>query len=150
MSIVTNRKVHHDFFLEDRVEVGIVLEGWEIKSIRDGRAQLKDSYVRVKDNELWLLGCHISPVISTSTHVKADADRVKKLLASKSEIRKLKDKVEQKGYSLMALNLHFSKGKVKVDIALAKGKKLYDKRADEKNREAEKEKLHLIKKYKRM
>lgn len=148
MNIVNNRKAFHDYFIEDKYEAGIVLEGWEVKSIRDGKVQLKDSYVRVKNAEVWLFGCHISPSISTSTHVRADSDRVKKLLLNKREINQLIGKVEQKGYSIIALNLHFAKGNVKVEIALAKGKQLHDKRATERDREWAKEKSQIIKNYK--
>lgn len=150
MSIVNNRKAFHDYFIEDKFEAGVVLEGWEVKSVRDGRAQLKDSYVRIKNGEVWLFGCHISSSVSTSTHVLADNDRIKKLLLNKHEINKLIGKVEQKGYSIIALNLHFSKGRIKVDIALAKGKQLHDKRATEKERELAKEKSQIIKHYKRL
>ena len=150
MSIVSNRKVFHDFFIEDRYEAGLVLEGWEVKSIRDGKVQLKDSYVKAKNGELWLFGCHISPSISTSTHVRADADRIKKLLLNKKEIDRLTGKTIEKGYSIVALSLYFKKGVVKVEIALAKGKKLYDKRSTEKEKEGLREKAAALKKYKRL
>ncbi len=150
MSIINNRKAFHDYFIEDKFEAGVVLEGWEVKSIRDGKVQLKDSYVRIKNGEVWLFGCHISPSISTSTHVRADSDRIKKLLLNKNEINKLIGKVEQKGYSIIALNLHFAKGFVKAEIALAKGKQLHDKRATEKDREWAKEKAQMMKQYKRL
>lgn len=150
MSISNNRKALHDYFIEDKYEAGIVLEGWEIKAIREGKVQLRDSYVKIKGGEIWLLGCHISPLISASTHVHPDSARVKKLLLNKAEIKKLIGKVEQKGYSIIALNLHFKKGKVKVDIALAKGKKLYDKRKVEKEKELNREKDAVIKQYKRL
>ena len=140
----------HDFFIEDRYEAGLVLEGWEVKSIRDGKVQLKDSYVKVKNGELWLLGCHISPSISTSTHVSADSDRIKKLLLNKKEIERLMGKTIQKGYSIVALSLYFKKGVVKVEIALAKGKKLYDKRSTEKEKENQREKSVALKQYKRL
>lgn len=150
MSIVSNRKVLHDFFIEDRFEAGVVLEGWEVKSIRDGKVQLKDSYVRVKDGELWLFGCHISPSISTSTHIRADADRIKKLLLNKKEINRLTGKTIQKGYSIVALSLYYKKGMVKIEIALARGKKLYDKRASEKERESSRSIAVALKQYKRL
>lgn len=150
MSIVNNKKAFHDFFIEDRLEAGMVLEGWEVKSIREGRVQLKDSYVKIKNGEIWLLGCHISPMISTSTHYIADCDRSKKLLLNHREIIRLDAKVEQKGYTLLALNLHYKKGLVKVEIALAKGKQLHDKRQSEKEREWQKEKLQILKQYKRL
>ena len=150
MSISNNRKAFHDYFIEDKFEAGIVLEGWEIKAIREGRAQLKDSYVKIKDGAVWLLGCHISPLISTSTHIIADPSRIKKLLLHSREIDKLIGKVEQRGYSLVALDLHYKKGLVKVDIALAKGKKLHDKRATEKEKESKKEERQAIKAVKRL
>ncbi|MCE3268201.1 MAG: SsrA-binding protein [Burkholderiales bacterium] len=150
MSIVTNRKALHDYFIEDKFEAGAVLEGWEVKSIRDGKVQLKDSYVKIKNGEVWLFGCHVSASISTCTHVLADSDRIKKLLLNKHEINKLIGKVDQKGYSIIALNLHFSKGRIKVDIALAKGKQLHDKRATEKEREWAKEKAQIKKQYNRL
>jgi len=150
MSISNNRKALHDYTIEDRFEAGLVLEGWEVKAIREGRAQLKDSYVRIKNNEIWLFGCHISPLISTSTHINADPDRIKKLLLNKKEINRLIGKVEQKGYTIVALNLHYKKGNVKTEIALAKGKKQYDKRVSEKEKEAKREKDQVLKQYKRL
>jgi len=150
MSIVNNRKALHDFFIEDRYEAGLVLEGWEVKSIRDGKVQLKDSYVRIKNGEVWLFGCHISPSTTVSTHVKADPDRIKKLLLKSQEIYRLIGKVEQKGYSMVALSLYLKKGKVKIEIALAKGKKLHDKRASEKEKEAKQEKAQALKQFKRL
>ncbi len=147
MSIVSNRKAFHEYFIEDRFEAGLVLEGWEIKAIRAGRVQLKDSYVKLRDGEVWLFGCHISPLLSASTHVHPDPDRIKKLLLKHIEIKRLIGKVEQKGYSLLALDLHFSHGVVKVEIALAKGKKLHDKRAVERERELDREKNIQIKHY---
>lgn len=149
-NIATNRKALHDYFIEDRIEAGIVLEGWEVKSIRDGKVQLKDSYVRIKDNEVWLLGCHISPSISTSTHIRADSDRIKKLLLNKKEIKKLIGKVDQKGFTLVVLNLHFKSGKVKAEVALAKGKKMYDKRQVEREKELTREKAQMMKQYRRL
>lgn len=150
MSIINNRKALHDYFIEDKFEAGVVLEGWEVKSIRDGKVQLKDSYVKIKNGEVWLFGCHISVSISTCTHVLADSDRIKKLLLNKHEINKLIGKVDQKGYSIIALNLHYSKGRVKADIALAKGKQLHDKRATQKEREWAKEKAQIKKQYNRL
>lgn len=150
MSIVANRKALHDYFIEEKFEAGIVLEGWEIKAIREGRAQLKDSYIKLKDGEAWLIGCHISALISASSHVNPDTIRTKKLLLHRRELNKLIGKVEQKGYSLIALNLHYTRGKVKADIALAKGKKMYDKRQTEKERELNREKAQIMKQYKRI
>lgn len=150
MNILTNKKAFHDYFIEERLEAGMVLEGWEIKSLREGRGQLKDSYVKIKDGEVWLLGLNVSPMYSASTHVNPDSIRLKKLLLHRKEIDRLIGKVEQKGFSLIALNLHFSKGRVKAEIGLAKGKKLYDKRATEKEQENKKEVARAVKEYKRM
>ncbi|MDQ5920168.1 MAG: SsrA-binding protein [Pseudomonadota bacterium] len=150
MSIANNKKASHDYFIEDRYEAGIVLEGWEVKAIRSGKVQLRDSYVKIKDGEMWLLGCHISALNSASTHVHPDTERVKKLLLSRKEINRLIGKVEQKGYSIIALNLHYSKGLIKVEIGLAKGKKMYDKRAVEKEKELNREKAQMVKQYKRL
>lgn len=150
MSILKNKKAFHDYFIEERFEAGMVLEGWEIKSLREGRGQLKDSYVKIKDGEVWLLGLNVSPMYSASTHVNPDSIRLKKLLLHRKEIDRLIGKVEQKGFSLIALDLHFSKGRVKAEIGLAKGKKLYDKRATEKEQENKKEVARAVKEYKRM
>jgi len=150
MSIISNKKAFHDFFIEERFEAGIVLEGWEVKAIRAGKGQLKDSYVKIKNHEIWLLGFNVAPMVSTSTHIRADAARLKKLLLHRREIDRLIGKVEQRGYSLIALDLHYKKGKVKAEIALAKGKKLHDKRATEKEREGQKEAAQAIKAYKRL
>ena len=149
-NIATNRKAFHEYFIEDRYEAGMVLEGWEIKAIRAGKVQIKDSYVKIKNGEVWLLGCQISPLISASTHITPDAQRIKKLLLHKNEVEKLIGKVEQKGYSVLALDLHFKRGVVKVEIALAKGKKLHDKRQTEKDKELKRETDAAVKKYKRL
>lgn len=144
MSIVENRKATHDYFIEERYEAGLVLEGWEVKAIRAGRAQLAEAYVMVKDSALWLIGAHISPLLSASTHVNADPVRTRKLLLRAEEIRRLIGKVEQRGHTLVPLNLHFSKGRIKLDIALAKGKLGHDKRASERDREWQREKQRLL------
>ncbi len=150
MSIIRNKKAFHDFTIEETFEAGIALEGWEVKAIREGHGQLKDSYVKIKDNEVWLLGFTVTPMLSASTHVNPDAMRLKKLLLHRREIDKLIGKVEQKGYSLIAIDLHYKKGRVKAEIALAKGKKLYDKRAAEKERDGKKETAKAIKEFKRL
>lgn len=150
MKITANRKVLHDYYIEDTFEAGIVLQGWEVKAIRLGHSQLKDSYVKIRDGEIWLLGCHITPILTASTHVKTDADRIKKLLLNKREINKLITGVDQKGYSIVALNLHFKGGNIKADIALAKGKKLHDKRSSEKEKELNKEKMRVLKEYRKI
>ncbi len=144
--IAANKKAFFDYAIEDQYEAGIVLEGWEIKSIRSGSIQLRDSYVKIKNAEVWLLGCNISPLISASSHIKPDALRTRKLLLKQKEINKLIGKVEQKGYTIVALDMHFSKGLVKVNIATAKGKKEYDKRMVSKEKELKKEASHAIKK----
>jgi SsrA-binding protein len=144
MSITDNRKAFHDYFIEERFEAGMVLEGWEVKSIRSGRVQLKEAYVIVKGGEVWLLGCHISPLITASTHVKTDPVRTRKLLLHEREIAKLIGKVERAGYALVPLDLHFSKGRIKIEIGLAKGKKQFDKRETEKQKDWVREKARLM------
>lgn len=143
MSIIENRKAFHDYFIEERYEAGIVLQGWEVKAIRAGRAQIKESYVVIIEGELWLLGMHISPLASTSTHIKPDATRTRKLLLKADEISKLIGKVEQRGYALIPINLHYKNGRVKLEIGLGRGKKQHDKRdsAQEKDWARERERL---------
>ncbi|MGB5245224.1 MAG: SsrA-binding protein SmpB [Woeseia sp.] len=143
--IAENRKARHDYFIEDTFEAGLVLEGWEVKSLRAGRAQLTETYVHVKNGEAWLIGAHISPLISASTHVTANPTRTRKLLLNRNELDRLVGAVERKGYTLIALNLHWSKGKVKLDLGLAKGKKQHDKRATEKARDWERQKARILK-----
>jgi len=144
MSIIDNKKAFHDYFIEERFEAGLALEGWEVKSIRAGRVQLKESYVVLKSGEVWLIGCHISPMTTASTHVQADPTRTRKLLLHAEEIKKLIGKVERAGYALIPLDLHYTKGRIKLAIGLAKGKKDYDKRETEKKRDWEKEKAQLM------
>lgn len=144
MSIVENRKAFHDYFVEERYEAGLVLAGWEVKAIRAGRAQISDAYVIVDGGALWLIGAHISPLLSASTHVSADPTRTRKLLLTAEEIRRLIGKVEQRGYTLIPLDLHFSKGRIKLQIALAKGKLKHDKRASEREKEWQREKTRLL------
>ena len=144
MSLVDNKKAFHDYFVEDRYEAGIVLEGWEVKAIRAGRAQIKESYVIIKDGELFLLGAHISPLIQASTHIKADPVRTRKLLLHKQEISKLIGKVERSGYAMVPIDLHFTRGRVKLSVGLAKGKKQHDKRSTEKDRDWNREKAQLM------
>jgi SsrA-binding protein len=144
MSIAENKKAFHDYFIEERLETGLVLEGWEVKAIRAGRVQLKEAYVIVKDGEVWLLGCHISPLTTASTHVKPDPVRTRKLLLHAREIARLIGKVERAGYALVPLNLHFAKGRVKLEIGLSKGKKQYDKRESAKQKDWEREKARLM------
>ena len=144
MSIVENRKAFHDYFIEERYEAGIALEGWEVKAIRAGRSQLKEAYVVVRNGELFLIGAHVSPLPTASTHVKPDPTRTRKLLLHAAEIRRLIGKVEQAGYTLVPLNLHYAKGRIKVEIGLAKGKKQFDKRAAERERDWKREKQRLL------
>jgi SsrA-binding protein len=144
MSIVENKKAFHDFFIEERFEAGLVLEGWEVKSIRAGRVQLKEAYVIVNNAALWLIGSHISALPEASTHINPDPVRTRKLLMRSEEIRKLIGKVERAGYTLVPLNLHYTKGRIKLDIGLAKGKKQHDKREAEKDRDWQREKQRLM------
>jgi SsrA-binding protein len=144
MSIIDNKKAFHDYFVEERYEAGLVLEGWEVKAIRAGRVQLKEAYVVVKKEEVWLIGCHISPLPTASTHIKPDPTRSRKLLLHAQEIRKLIGKVQQAGFTLVPLNLHYTKGRIKLEVGLAKGKKLHDKRAAEKEREWQRDKSRLM------
>jgi SsrA-binding protein len=144
MSIVDNKKAFHDYFVEERYEAGLVLEGWEVKSIRAGQVHLKEAYVVLKTAEPFIIGMHITPLISASTHVHADPTRSRKLLLNAEEIRKLIGKVEQKGYTLVPLDLHYSKGRVKLAIGLAKGKKQHDKRETEKERDWQREQQRLL------
>ncbi|MDO9224776.1 MAG: SsrA-binding protein SmpB [Pseudomonadota bacterium] len=144
MSIIDNRQVFHEYFIEERYEAGIVLQGWEVKAIRAGRAQLKEAYVVVKQEEVWLIGCHISPLPTASTHINPDPVRSRKLLLHEHEIRKLIGKVKQAGYTLAPINLHYAKGRIKLEIGLAKGKKQHDKRASEKDREWQRDKARIL------
>ena len=146
MSIVQNKKVFHDYFIEDKLEAGLVLKGWETKSVRSGRAQLKESYIIIRQGEVFLLGAHISPLNSASTHIKTDPTRTRKLLLHSEQIDKLIGKVERSGYTLVPINLHYSKGRIKIDIGLAKGKKQFDKRATKKNRDWNRDKARYIRK----
>ena len=144
MPIVENRKAFHDYFVEDRYEAGLVLEGWEVKAVRAGRAQISDAYVIVAEGALWLIGSHISPLLAASSHFRPDPARTRKLLMSAEEIRRLIGKVEQRGYTLIPLDLHFAKGRIKLQIALAKGKLKHDKRASEREKEWQREKTRLL------
>ncbi|MDP2795843.1 MAG: SsrA-binding protein SmpB [Sulfurisoma sp.] len=144
MSIVDNKKAFHDYFIEERFEAGLALQGWEVKAIRAGRVQLKEAYVILKNAEVYLIGCHISPLTTASSHVSPDPVRTRKLLLHAEEIRKLIGKVERAGYALVPLDLHYTKGRIKLAIGLAKGKKEYDKRDTEKQRDWEKEKAQLM------
>ena len=144
MSIVDNKKAFHDYFIEERFEAGIMLEGWEVKAIRAGRVQLKEAYVVVKSGAVYLIGCHISPLSTASTHIYPDPTRSRKLLLHAAEISKLIGKTERAGYTLVPLDLHYVKGRIKLEFGLAKGKKQHDKRATEKDREWEREKQRMV------
>ena len=144
MSIVTNKKAFHEYFIEEQFEAGIVLEGWEIKAIRAGRANIKESYVIVRDGEVFVFGMHITPSTQATTHIKADPTRTRKLLLHATQINKLIGKVERAGFTLMPLDLHYLRGRVKIQIGLAKGKKQHDKRESEKERDWNREKARLM------
>ena len=137
--IADNKKAAYNYFFEEKFEAGIVLEGWEVKAVREGKVQLTDGYVVIRNGELFLIGCQINPLKTASTPVRPDAVRTKQLLLHKDEIRRLIGKVEQKGYTLVALNLHWKNGKVKCEVALAKGKAEHDKRDTIKEREGKRE-----------
>jgi SsrA-binding protein len=138
-TIALNKKALHDYFIEQKFEAGLVLAGWEVKSMRAGKAQLVDSYVLLKDGEAWLMGAHITPLTSASTHVIADPTRTRKLLLNKRELGKLFGAVQQKGYDCVALSLYWKKHMIKCEIALGNGKKEYDKRHTEKERDSYRE-----------
>jgi len=144
MSIVENRKAFHDYFIEERFESGLALEGWEVKAIRAGRVQLKEAYVIVSNGEIFLVGCHVSPLPTASTHVSPDPTRTRKLLLHAAEINKLIGRVERAGYTLVPLNMHYSRGRIKLEIGLAKGKKQHDKRATEKEKAWRREQQRLL------
>jgi len=144
MSIAQNRKAFHDYFVEERYEAGLVLEGWEVKSIRAGRVQLGDAYVLVRKGALWLVGAHISPLPTVSTHFVPDPTRNRKLLMHAEEIQRLIGKVEQRGYTLIPLDMHYKKGRIKLEIGLARGKLKHDKRAAERDREWERDRQRLL------
>jgi SsrA-binding protein len=144
MSIVQNKKAFHDYFIEEKYEAGIVLEGWEVKAIRDNRTNLKEAYVIIQRGEIYLIGCHITPMGAASTHIRPDAIRTRKLLLHSEEISKLIGKVERSGYTLVPIDMHFKGGRIKIEIGLAKGKKQYDKRNAEKERDWERDKARIM------
>ena len=144
MSIVENRKAFHDYFIEQRLEAGIALEGWEVKSIRAGQAQIKEAYVIVSKGELFLIGSHISPLAAASTHFVPDPTRTRKLLMHAGEISRLIGSVERDGYSLVPLNLHYKGGRIKLEIGLARGKRQYDKRETEKQKDWRRDQQRLM------
>ena len=146
-TIAQNRKARFDYFIEERTEAGLVLTGWEVKSLRAGKAQLTESYVILRDGELWLLGAHVTPLTSASTHVETDPVRTRKLLMHRDEIDRLAGLVERKGYTLVPLELYWSKGRAKLAIGLARGKKQHDKRDAEKDRDWQRDKSRAMKSF---
>ena len=144
MSIVENRKAFHNYFIEERYEAGLVLAGWEVKAIRGGRATIAEAYVTVRGEEIFLIGANISPLPTVSTHFTPDPTRTRKLLLRAEEIRRLIGKVEQRGYTLVPLNLHYSKGRIKLEVGLGRGKLKHDKRAAEKEKEWNREKQRVL------
>lgn len=143
--IAVNRKARHDYFIEETIEAGLALEGWEVKSLRDGKAQISEAYVQLRDNEAWLFNAHITPLLSASTHVNPRPARSRKLLLHRDEIDRLVGAVERKGYTIVPLDLHWKRGKAKLTIGYAKGKKLHDKRADKKERDWQRQKARILK-----
>jgi len=144
-TIALNKKAGHDYFIEERYEAGIALEGWEVKSLRAGRVNIKESYVVIKENEAWLLGCLITPLPTASTHIQPDPTRTRKLLLHRGELNKLIGAVERKGYTLVPTAMYWKRGRAKLEVGLAKGKKQHDKRATEKDREWQRQKERLFK-----
>ncbi|MEE9356448.1 MAG: SsrA-binding protein SmpB [Methylococcaceae bacterium] len=142
--IASNKRATHEFFIEDRLEAGLVLEGWEVKSLRDGRVQLNESYINIKKGEAWLFGAHISPLLSASTHIDPESTRSRKLLLHRQELNRLIGQVERKGYTLVPLNMYWKQSRAKLEIGLAKGKKLHDKRATEKERDWQRDKQRIM------
>ncbi|MDD2722798.1 MAG: SsrA-binding protein SmpB [Methylovulum sp.] len=145
-TIAVNRQATHEYFIEERFEAGLVLQGWEVKSLRAGKVQLKESYVAIKRGEAWLSGAHISALLSASTHINPESVRSKKLLLNRHELNKLIGAVERKGYTLIPLSMYWKNGRAKLEIGLAKGKQLHDKRAASKDRDWQREKARIMKK----
>lgn len=144
-TIAVNRKAHHEYAIEERFEAGLVLQGWEVKSLRAGKVQLDQAYVIIKGNECWLLGSLITPLQTASTHIHADPTRTRKLLLNRRELSKLVGSVERQGYTLIPLSLYWKNKHIKLSIALAKGKKLHDKRASDKERDWQRQKQRIVK-----
>ena len=144
-TIAVNKKARHDYFIEQNFECGLVLEGWEVKSLRAGRAQLTETYVHVKNGEAWLIGAHFSPLNTASTHITPNPTRTRKLLLTRTELDRLVGAVERKGYTIVALSLYWKRGRAKLEVGLAKGKKQHDKRATEKDRDWKRDKARILK-----
>lgn len=142
--IAQNRRARHEYFIEETFEAGLVLQGWEVKSLRDGRVQITEAYVRIIKQEAWLVGAHFTPLLSASTHIHPDATRTRKLLLHREQLAKLIGKVERSGYTLIPLDLHWTRGNAKLNVGLAKGKKQHDKRADEKDKDWQRQKQRLM------
>jgi SsrA-binding protein len=145
-TIAENRKARHDYFIEEQLEAGLALQGWEVKSLRDGRANLKEGYAVIRNGEAWLVGANISPMASASTHVSPDPVRSRKLLLNRRELDRLIGAVEREGYTLVPLSLYWNKGRAKLALGLAKGKKQHDKRASEKDRDWQRQRQRLLRK----
>ena len=143
-TIAQNKKARFDYFIEERFEAGLALQGWEVKSLRAGKAQLVDSFVMVRNGEAWLHGSHLTPLSSASTHVNPEPARIRKLLLNRREIDRLTGLVERKGYTLVALELYWNKGRVKLALGLAKGKKQHDKRTTEKERDWDRDRARIL------
>ncbi|HET7649415.1 MAG TPA: SsrA-binding protein SmpB [Gammaproteobacteria bacterium] len=143
-TIALNKRARHEYFIEERIEAGIALEGWEVKSLRASKAQITESYVVIKNGEAWLLGAHVTPLPTASTHIHPDPTRTRKLLLNRGELDRLIGAVERKGYTLIPLALYWKRGRAKLEVGLAKGKKLHDKRATEKDRDWQRQKDRLV------
>lgn len=146
-TIALNKKARHEYHIEEKLEAGLVLQGWEVKSLRAGRAQLQEAYVYIKNAEAWLFGAHITPLPTASTHIKPDSIRTRKLLLHKSELNKLIGATERRGYTMVPLALFWKQGRAKLEIGLAKGKQAHDKRADEKSRDWNRDKQRIMKRH---
>ncbi len=144
-TIVQNKKGRFDYQIDETYEAGMVLEGWEVKSIREGKVQIRDSYAFIKNGEAWITGCHITPLLSASTHIHPDPVRPRKLLLHRQELDKLVGAIERKGYTLVPLSMYWKKGLVKMSLGLGKGKKAHDKRATEKDRDWQRQKSRILK-----
>ncbi len=144
-TIARNRKAKFDYFIEDHFEAGLVLEGWEVKSLREGKGNISDSYVLMKNGEAWLIGCHIIPLLTASTHIRPDPDRTRKLLLNHKELAKLFSAVDRKGYTVVALSMYWKRNLVKLDIGIGRGKQQHDKRDAQKNRDWNRDKARILK-----